>query len=104
MIDHDYYNRLSEKEKEWLANFDDMYYTGNKEAYEYIYGVLPKKGDLTKSYERNNKRNRDITGVCAFPHTIESTEFLKAKNYIEEADKWEELEADLVGVEDEYED
>ncbi len=90
-IDHDYLHKLTEEEKEWLANFDDMYYTGSKKGFEHVHGRPPEKGELTKSYERNNKRNRDIYGAIQFFDQIEGPAYLKVKNDVEEAKLWEEI-------------
>lgn len=56
-IDHDYLDKLSDKEKEWLSNFNEEYLSGN-------FNHKGKKLHRTKKekrecYSRNNARNRD---------------------------------------------
>jgi hypothetical protein len=58
LMDQDYINKLSEKEKEWLSNFNEEYISGN-------FSHKGKKFHKTKKarrecYSRNNARNRDL--------------------------------------------
>lgn len=57
-IDHDYVDQLSDKEKEWLSNFNEEYLSGN-------FNHKGKKFHRSKQskrdcYNRNNARNRDL--------------------------------------------
>lgn len=57
-MDQDYVNKLDDKDKEWLSNFNEEYY-GNK---------LSNKTKRSKSkrkaiYDQTNARNRDIYNI-----------------------------------------
>lgn len=57
-LDQDYIDKLSDKEKEWLSNFNEEYLSGN-------FNHKGKKLHRTKKerrdcYNRNNARNRDL--------------------------------------------
>lgn len=61
-IDHDYLDKLSDKEKEWLSNFNEEYLSGN-------FNHKGKKFHKTKKekrdcYNRNNARNRDLFTIA----------------------------------------
>lgn len=58
LMDQDYIDKLTEKEKEWLSNFNEEYISGN-------FSHKGKKFHKTKKskrecYNRNNARNRDL--------------------------------------------
>lgn len=55
-IDHDYVSDLSPDEANWLQNFDDGYYNGQKNEVSSEW----EKADLTEAYQRNRARRRDV--------------------------------------------
>lgn len=58
LIDYDYIDQLSDKEKDWLNRFTEEY-THAKYDHEGP-RIQKKKKDRLDSYNRNNSRNRDI--------------------------------------------
>lgn len=58
LIDYDYLDQLSEKEKDWLNRFTEEY-TNAKYDHEGP-RIQKKKKERLDSYNRNNYRNRDI--------------------------------------------
>lgn len=58
LIDYDYIDQLSEKEKDWLNRFTEEY-TNAKYDHEGP-RIQKRKKDRLESYGRNNSRNRDI--------------------------------------------
>jgi hypothetical protein len=58
LVDYDYINKLSPKEKEWLNNFTEEYVHANmKHAGKKLHTTKRLKKDC---YDRNNSRNRCI--------------------------------------------
>ena len=58
LIDHDYIDKLSPKEKDWLNRFNEEWVNANfKHAGKRI---MTSKDDERASYSRNNARNRCI--------------------------------------------
>lgn len=58
LVDYDYIDELSEKEKDWLNRFTEEY-THSKFDHDGA-RVQKKRKDELDSYQRNNSRNRDI--------------------------------------------
>lgn len=58
LIDYDYLDKLSDKEKEWLNSFTEEYTNAN---FNHKGKKIQKRKKHTKdAYDRNNARNRDI--------------------------------------------
>lgn len=58
LIDYDYLDKLSPKEKEWLAKFTEEYTNASfKKGKKHLHKNKDGKKDC---YDRNNARNRDI--------------------------------------------
>jgi hypothetical protein len=58
LIDYDYIDQLSEKDKEWLNRFTEEY--TNASFKHKGAKIHKKKKDELESYQRNNQRNNDI--------------------------------------------
>jgi hypothetical protein len=73
-IDFDYTDKLSEKEKEYLSNFNEEWLSGN---FNHKGKKFHKtKADRKKCYDRNNARNRDIYSINRTHGWIVATEDL----------------------------
>lgn len=83
LIDYDYINKLSEKEKEWLNKFTEEYINASLNT-ENPEQNLHNTDDLKKDcYRRNNARNRDIlTRAKASGNHISTDELLENKKTI----------------------
>lgn len=58
LLDYDYVDKLSDKDKQWLANFTDEYLHVNfNHSGKKFYKSKTKKREI---YNQNNSRNRDI--------------------------------------------
>lgn len=57
-IDQDYVKELSDKEKEWLSDFNEEYY-GNKLSKKTLRNKVKKK----EIFDQTNARNRDISNI-----------------------------------------
>lgn len=60
-LDFDYLEKLSEEELDWLEEFADSYYHGNKPKNEQI----EHKHPATHYYKMNNQRIRDVYAKMA---------------------------------------
>lgn len=76
LIDYDYLEKLSDKEKEWLNKFSEEYINASFDK-----KALHKTKALKKDcYDRNNSRNRDIltrskaSGQSLYLEDLEDTE------------------------------
>lgn len=76
LIDYDYLDKLSDKEKEWLNKFSEEYINASFDKKS-----LHKTKALRKDcYDRNNSRNRDIltrskaSGQSLYLEDLEDTE------------------------------
>lgn len=74
-MDQDYIDKLTDKEKQWLSNFNEEYLSGN-------FNHPGKKFHKTKKekrecYSRNNARNRDVTNHAkAKGHLMQSNDYI----------------------------
>lgn len=77
-LDNDYLEKLSDKEKEWLNNFNEEYVGAN---FRHPGKVLHKtKKGKRNCYSRNNSRNRCIYGLAkARNEVIDSAKDLEEK-------------------------
>lgn len=69
LIDHDYLDKLSDKEKQWLSDFNEAYISGSFKKGSKKFGKTKK--ERRESYSRNNSRNRDLYAI------IKATGYLK---------------------------
>lgn len=53
-LDHDYLDKLSPAELQWIAEFDDAYYTGKKNSVSKDWSIAK----MREAYTRNNCRLR----------------------------------------------
>lgn len=61
LIDHDYVDKLSDKEKKWLSQFNEEYLSG---TFSHSAKDLHKtKKQKRECYNRNNARNRDVFSI-----------------------------------------
>lgn len=68
LIDYDYLDKLSPKEKEWLNKFTDEY-TNASFSQNDRKNLIKGKAEKKESYTRNNARNRDIQNLIEmFPN------------------------------------
>lgn len=89
LIDYDYVDKLSDKDKEWLNTFSEEYINAN---FNHGKKILHKTQPLKKNcYDRNNARNRDIltrakaAGDVLYLEEIKETE-KGLKEYLDEVD------------------
>lgn len=62
LLDHDYLDKLTDKEKTWLSNFNEEYISGNfKHKGKKKFHKTPE--ERRACYTRNNARNRDIYSI-----------------------------------------
>lgn len=62
LFDQDYIDKLSDKEKQWLSNFNEEYISSN---FNHPGRKLHKsKKSKRDCYNRNNARNRDIYSIA----------------------------------------
>lgn len=61
-IDFDYVDKLSDKEKEWLSNFNEEFMSGNFQHKGKIFHKSKKS--KRECYSRNNARNRDASAIA----------------------------------------
>ena len=87
-VDIDYADKLSDEDKEWLANFLDNYYGGVWKSDDEK-NVMPSS-DKREMWRNNHARRRDISNIM---HKIEAEEI----TYYDDKDK-EELFTVEVGV------
>lgn len=78
LLDHDYLEKLSPKEKQWLSDFNEAYISGSFKKGSKKFGKTVK--ERRDSYNRNNARNRDLYSIT------------KATGYLKELDT-KEVEA-----------
>lgn len=72
LIDHDYLDKLSPKEKQWLSDFNEAYISGSFKKGSKKFGKTDQ--ERKDSYNRNNARNRDLYSIT------------KATGYLKELD------------------
>lgn len=78
LLDYDYLDKLSEKDKEWLNRFTEEYtharfdHKGKK--------IQKKKEQIKDSYDRNNARNRDILTRVRASGRLKDIESIKEKD------------------------
>jgi hypothetical protein len=78
LIDYDYLDQLSDKDKEWLNRFTEEYthakfrHKGPK--------IQTKKEHIKDSYDRNNSRNRDILTRVKATGKLKPTETIREKD------------------------
>ena len=82
LIDHDYIDKLSEEEKQWLSNFNEEYLSGN-------FNHKGKKFHKTKKskrecYTRNNARNRDTFTIGRVANWVKEITEYGIKDKLEE--------------------
>lgn len=78
-IDHDYIDKLSPKEKEWLSNFNEEYLSGN---FQHKGKKLHKtKEEKRACYTRNNARNRDVYAISKATQRLDSldSDYMESK-------------------------
>lgn len=82
LIDHDYIDKLSVEEKEWLSKFNEEYLSGSftkTKNGNYSSKNLHKTKKLRQDcYNRNNWRNNDVLGVTKANGMLKDAESVKA--------------------------
>ena len=82
LIDHDYIDKLNDKEKEFLSNFNEEYLGANfQHKGKQLHKSKKRKRDC---YNRNNARNRDIHSISSVTGNLTTTDFI-----LNETDKTE---------------
>lgn len=78
LIDYDYLDQLSEKEKDWLNRFTEEYTNAN---FDHKGRKIQKnKEQMKDSYDRNNSRNRDILTRVKASGKLKDTDTIKEKD------------------------
>lgn len=75
LIDYDYLDKLSEKEKDWLNRFTEEY---TNARFDHKGKKIQKQ--TKDSYDRNNSRNRDILTRIKAEGKLKATETLNEKD------------------------
>lgn len=77
LIDHDYIDKLTDKEKQFLSNFNEEYIGAN---FQHKGKKMHKSKKMKRDcYNRNNARNRDIHSISSVTGNLVSEDFLLEK-------------------------
>jgi hypothetical protein len=77
LIDHDYIDKLNDKEKEFLSNFNEEYLGANfQHRGKQLHKSKKRKRDC---YNRNNARNRDIYSISNVTGNLTNLDYLLDK-------------------------
>lgn len=90
-IDQDYINKLSDKEKKFLSDFNEEYYGGN---FQHSGKKLHKKKERKDCYNRNNARNRCLYGIAKAGGKVIDNIVKKEESYEIEEEIIENLDSD----------
>lgn len=74
-LDQDYIDKLSDKEKQWLSNFNEEWLGANFNHEGEV--IHKKKAQKREIYNRNNARNRCVLSVSKARNAIINDEELK---------------------------
>lgn len=76
LLDQDYVHKLTDKEKQWLSNFNEEYVSAN---FNHPGPTLHKSKKMKRDcYNRNNARNRDSYSITKSAYILEGENKLPA--------------------------
>jgi len=101
LIDYDYVDKLSEKEKKWLNDFteEEVIAAVDKDPKKNRFNRTRKK--VKECYDRNNARNRDVVTRQKAGKKLKYLEEITSKGYSEEDRIHARIELQKIGVLDE---